>query len=394
MCLFFLKWWSSYSTILFFLLLFSSCSQKEENVINKTGELVINTKFAVSSRFSGTHYDAKSNTEYFYLSNGRTNKKVSFFTLDGKLVKSIDFKNATQGHRLEDIDIHSLDTILAISQRSGVLFYINSDGICFRKLNLNHLIPDSVPQTSLMSSASGGFLHKQDLYLGRGLKLPRKNNTPYYEYLQNYFNTLRQLPYFVKVKNVFSDNPSVHFFADSLYSKIIPKNCTNSDIPTYSFLNNQIIVSSYEIDSLFIFDLNGKYIKSVFTEYSGKIDQNLKNEQITEDHFLKPSNHSKWSTINANIISRVHYNKSNDKYYVVALHSFDGDDNQSFNNRNWSLITYDSNFKKEKETVIKNQKNRPSFSLLTSKGLFSKMNSNLISNYDPHKTYFNIYNIE
>jgi hypothetical protein len=85
----------------------SSCQKKEGLKLKKIGEQVFETDFVPSPTFSGYYMDSKTGIEYLYLSNGRTDKKVSFFTLNGELIKTIDFNNATRGHRLNDISIWS-----------------------------------------------------------------------------------------------------------------------------------------------------------------------------------------------------------------------------------------------------------------------------------------------
>jgi len=117
-------------------LLIIICSQSCQNEglqLKKIGEQVFETDFVPSPKFCGLFKDTMTGVEYLYLSNGATDKKVSFFTLDGKRHKTIDYEAATKGHALVDISIWSLDTILALSKKTGEVFAINDSGKCIKQ---------------------------------------------------------------------------------------------------------------------------------------------------------------------------------------------------------------------------------------------------------------------
>ena len=75
--------------------LFYCCKSDNNLELKHISQQVFETDFVPSSRFSGVFEEKRTNREYIYLANGRTEKKVSFFTTDGEHIKTIDFKKAT-----------------------------------------------------------------------------------------------------------------------------------------------------------------------------------------------------------------------------------------------------------------------------------------------------------
>ncbi len=382
--------------ILIFTLLSSvySCQKKEGLQLKKIGQQVFETEFIPSPTFSGYYMDSKTGIEYLYLSNGRTDKKVSFFTLNGELIKTIDFKNATRGHRLDDISIWSMDTILALSTGKGIVSAINGSGHLIRRFDVNKLLPDSSPGTYMMSSTDDDFLYKKDIYLYRGHKSPVNPQKTYLHHLIKSNNLKRNLPYFIKVENIFSETPVLTFLVDSFYANFIPKNHDISDLPSYSFLNSCIQIISFKIDCLFIYDLEGKHIATTYLDYQNKVDQSLKQYELKEGYETSMQKYDFWSTLNASIATKVYFDNKKQRYYVVALHAYEGPDEDSWDKRHWSMLVYDKNFKPIDEIIVTDPEIRSGVLYLTSKGWYARKNKKYIENYDPHKTYFDIYTIE
>ena len=382
--------------ILIFTLLSSvySCQKKEGLQLKKIGQQVFETEFIPSPKFCGTYTDSKSASEYIYLSNGATDREVSFFTLDGKLHKTIDYKFATKGHSLLDISIWSLDTILALSKKTGEVFAINDSGKCIKQLNINSLLPDSVLGLSPTSSYDYDFLHEKTLFFFRGIELAQEKGTSNLEYLIEYYNTLTNHPYFVKVEDFFSKKPRLTFLVDSFYANFIPKNHDFTDLPSYSFFDSCIQIISFKIDCLFVYDFEGNRIATTYLDYQNKVDQSLKQYEIKEGYEMSMQKHSFWSTINANIAAKVYFDNKKQRYYVVALHAYEGPDEDSWDKRHWSMLVYDKNFKPIDEIIVTDPEIRSGVLYLTSKGWYARKNKKYIENYDPHKTYFDIYTIE
>lgn len=372
------------------------CKKEEGLKLMKIGEQVFETDFIPSSKFSGYYLDSKTGIEYLYLSNGTTDKKVSFFTLNGELIKTIDFKTATKGHQLEDISIWSLDTILALSSTIPVIiFAINDIGKCVKKLEVEKLLKKNIfPKTYISSSGDDDFLHDKNLYLYRGFKMDIDTTKSYLEYLITAYNLKRDLPYLIKVANIFTETPIVTFLIDSFYSRFIPKNHFITDIPDYDFYNNLIHVISFQVDCLYVYDQDGNHQHTVALDYKNKAKQNLKYDNLEKYYERDLAEFSNWNTANLSYVSNLFYDVEHERYYVVAYHNYEGLESKSWYLRNWSMLIYDKNFIFLDEIIIKNPKTRILFSFLTSKGWFSKKNKHYIKNYDPYKTHFDIYTVE
>ena len=382
--------------ILIFTLLSSvySCQKKEGLQLKKIGQQVFETEFIPSPTFSGLYKDRKTGQQYIYLANGTTDKKVSFFTLNGKYVKSIDFSNATETYSLDDISIWSLDTILALCMGKGIVLAINDRGHGILQFDVKRLLPDSSPGTYMMSSTDDDFLYQKDIYLYRGHKSPVNPQKTYRHHLIKSNNLRRNLPYFIKVENIFSKNPNLTFLVDSFYANFIPKNHDIGDLPSYSFFDSCIQIISFEIDCLFVYDLEGNHIATTYLDYQNKVDQSLKEFKFTEGYENSMAQHTKWSTINASIAAKVYFDNEKQRYYVVALHAYEGPDEDSFSTRSWSMLVYDKNFNPIDEIIVTDPEIRSGVLYLTSKGWYARKNKKYIENYDPHKTYFDIYTIE
>ena len=387
--------WIKLSTGLLLMVFVLGCQKKEDLQLKKIGEQIFETEFIPSSKYSGYVVDSNTGVEYIYLSNGTTDRKVSFFTLDGQLHKTIDYKTATQGHPLEDISIWSLDTILALSQRTGFVFAINDSGKCIKQVNLKSFFADTLfPAIWMSTSGDDDFLFGNTLYLYRGMDIPIDTTKPYLDHLIKFYNSRRDQPYLIKVEDFFSETPNLTFLVDSFYANFIPKNHFFPDIPDYDFYNEMIHILSFQIDCLFVYDLNGKHLKTIYLDYKNKVDQSLKLYELTENYEATMATYGKWSTTNANYVSNLFYDINRQRYYVVAYHPYDGPDEESWYKRHWSMLVYDKNFVYLDEIIVKNPKTRILFSFLTTKGWYTRKNKKYIENYDPHKTYFDIYTIE
>ena len=314
--------------------------------------------------------------------------------MDGKLHKTIDYKKATQGHRIEDISIWSLDTILALSYRTGIVFAINDSGKCIKQVNLNSFLSDTLfPATLISTSGGNDFLFNKTLYLYRGFDLPVDTAKPFLDYLIKAYNIKRETPYLIEVKNIFSESPDLSFLVDSFF-RFVPKNHMAADIPDYSFYNDLIHIISFGIDCLFVYDLNGEHHKTIYLDYKNKVDQSLKFYEFKEDYENTMPKFGAWSTINANYLSNLFDDEIHQRYYISAYHPYNGPSEDSWYKRNWSMLIYDKDFIFLDEIIVENPEIRLFFSFLTTKGWYTRKNKYYNENYDPLKTHFDIYTID
>ena len=283
---------------------------------------------------------------------------------------------------------------MALSIGKGIVLAINDSGHGIMQFDIKKLLPDSSPGTYMMSSTDDDFLHQKNIYLFRGHKSPVNPKKTYLNHLIKSNNLIRNLPYFIKVENIFSETPILTFLVDSFYANFIPKNHDISDLPSYSFLNNCIQIISHEIDCLFVYDFEGNRIATTYLDYENKVDQTHKQYELKEGYETSLQKHDFWSTLNASITARVYFDNEKLKYYVVALHAYEGPDEDSFNTRSWSMLVYDKNFNPIDEIIVTDPEIRSGVLYQTSKGWYARKNKEYIKNYDPHKTHFDIYNVE
>ena len=255
-------------------------------------------------------------------------------------------------------------------------------------------MPDSVLGTSPTSSYDYDFLHEKTLFFFRGIKLAKEKGMSNLEYLTEYYNNLKNHPYFIKIEGFFSQEPNLTFLIDSFYAQFIANNHSISDFPSYSFFNNSIQIISFETDCLYIYDYKGNKLNICYLDYQNKVDQSLKKYKLAEGYEATMSKHALWSTINAHFASKIYYDKNQQKFFVIVVHSFEGSDEDSFNTRSWSMLVYDKNFNPIDEIIVTDPEIRSSVLYQTSKGWYAKKNKEYIKNYDPHKTHFDIYTVE
>lgn len=372
---------------------FGSCNNDALEIM-QVGEQILETDFVPSSRFSGVYHDEKSGEEYIYLGNGRTEKKVSFFSVDGKYFKTIDFRKATESHSLNGISIWSLDSILLLSDYSGLLFFVDNEGECFKQININNLVPDTMLRLEFRSSKLDGFLHKKTIYLGIDLNPENFESLNNYERILKYNNKSLDLPHLIKIENIFDNVPQVSFLLNKFIANFIPKNHLALDIHHYLPFDDKIFLTSIIPDTLYILENDEQTLLKVFVDYKEKTESTDKLFKITKGSINNIQDNILWQTQRASYISRIHTDKKYKLKHLFAYHKFDGDIEDCWDKRNWSWLVYDENFNKLQEFVIKDDSVSPTLSFSTSKGVFIKVKPKYIKNYEPTKSHFKIYTVE
>jgi len=366
------------------------CSCNNDTLeLKQVGKQMFETDFVPSNKFSGVYKNESTGKEYIYLGNGKTEKSVSFFSLNGEFVKTINFRQATEFQDLNDISIWSLDTILVLSKLNNSVLFINSNGKCIHEINLEDLTTDPL---EFESSWNSDFLYKQNLYFHVYPDFSNLKTTS--ESQLEYYNKSRFFPYILKVENLIDSESTATLLIDSFYANFIPLNYMKDDIPLYSLSNDKINIISLIPDTLYCYDLNGKIYKKCFVEYEEKTMPHNRLFENTKNNRIKAQDHTLWQTRNASFLSKIiEANKTGFKY-LFAYHKFEGNEEDCWDKRNWSWLVYNEDFNKLQEFVIKDYSVSPTFSFSTSKGVFIKVKPKFITNYEPTKTHFNIYTVE
>jgi len=361
--------------------------------LKKIGEQIFETNFVPSSRFSGVFEDKITGQEFVYLGNGRTERKVSFFSSEGKRIKTIDFKKATRGYSLSDISIWSLDTILALSQNTGLVFFINNNGDLIKTLDIQACIPDSI-EARIETSWGDDFLYNSELYFcltANGTKIDTSLSG--LEWLLEYYNYSLELPYLLKVDKLFDNEPNCTPLIDAFYANFISKDYVKDEIPNFTINNDRVYIISLIPDTLYCYDLTKGHLDRYFIDYKQKTKAHERLLKNNKENMNKMQEHILWQTRSASFLTKC-FEDQNDLIHLFAYHKFNGKEEECWDKRNWSWLVYNEHFEKLNEFVITDYYISPSFSFLTKNGIYLKVRPNYIKNYDPHKTHFDIYAIE
>ena len=379
--------------ILGLVVLLLSCNSSSLE-LKKIDTQVFETDFVPGSRFSGVFEDKTTGQEFVYLGNGRTERKVSFFSSEGKRIKTIDFKKATRGHSLNDISIWSLDTILALSQNTGFVFFINSNGELIKTLDIQACIPDSLKARVETSSLDDDFLYKNELYFNLGANEKRIDTSlSGFDWLLEYYNYSLEIPYLLKVDKLFDNKPNCTPLIDAFYANFIPKDYVLDDIPKYKINKGRVFIISLIPDTLYCYNLSKGRLDRYFIEYKQKTKAHERLLKNNKENMHKMQEHILWQTRRASYLAKI-FEDQNDLKHLFAYHKFNGKEEECWDKRNWSWLVYNEHFEKLSEFVITKYNISPSFSFLTKKGVFLKVKPKYIKNYDPYKTHFDIYTIE
>ncbi len=357
---------------------FSDNSYSRKFQLNPIQEIEIRAGFNVQS---GSIF-LNSDKEYLMISDFQTHKKIVFFELESQEVDlEVQLDSVWHyGGNIESVDVINLDSILVLTQYSNHLYCINRKGEIWKKIDLNL----SLRRTGYFELTAGWnpfLVNSNTLLFKANYSIKNDAINQYQDKLFKFQKDANNSPYFFKVENLFEDEFTGSFGADSFYSYFIDTNDIAVEGGRYITNEEHVFLSSIFVDTVYQYDqktlriINKHKIQSDYTSIGykpGIVDQFYKNNQYHND-----LGQTKGS------ISKMMYDLSLGLYYFVVVHTIPIDTPREKRIRPWSILIYDKNLNKLDELKVDEKKYSP-YIIPTKNGL-------LISNYPTKKNEKDIF---
>lgn len=330
------------------------------------------TGFSFEDRPSGRFYNKEANETYFYFGNVATNKALKIFSQDAQLVQTVNLKELLSKSAIEDIDVWSIDTILALSKYNGRLFFLNRYGIVWKEINLLEQLPNDEPFNYEIGSSyfSKMNIDKNTLVfcLNAIVDSSKENN------LENFTLTTWKASQFVLYENIYSDTISSRT-SFKMYQEIFPRDSFALNLEVKSFLITDETLFAHSFYSNQLFQLRGSDLQLIKTH---KIESKYNHdaiapisvfnrvEEVVFKEMMQASN---------NTIARHFYNEYKKHHYFVV----------SIDKEHWSLLICSNKMKKLGEVKMTNL--YTSFILPSKNGLLLEKEIT-VENYDQLKILF------
>lgn len=334
------------------LLLLLSCKRKEITI----PIISYNVGFNANSKCSGAFYNFKTKQDIVYFGDTKTNKKIKFFIKDGTLIKEISI--ATIVNELKEIDnifITTLDSINLFSLRSNKILTINDRLEKISEINLQKLIYKNgdVYQYGI-SPISSNIIFKNNILLASiwqenlNIKLDSTKNK-YVNYSENLFNSTNLIQVSLNKRSNLQSKPILNSF----YKNISKVPQIFAEDFQYAIINKKLIVISFYSSTIYIFNqLSGQLLKKVdiLSNYSSILNGGIDIKEAAGNNLQNIVN----KEINKSMIRNIFFDSKKEIYEVVFQHQIN--QNEDRNNRKFSVILYDKNFKKYKEVLFDDYK--------------------------------------
>jgi hypothetical protein len=372
------------------LLLFCACKTKKW-VEKQT--VIFDTGFSIKFRGYGYYYDQASANSYIYLTN--TYNKIRFYDHEGNHQFTVPIKNTVSDIQM-GVSINNLDTIICwarkwdnkLNKYHTHMSFINKEGSCYQSIHIDSLItPDhndiygfeNFSNTIVM----GDFVYYKVGWQGnKEFDIRQLDNESYLEALFKYQN---KTPKLLKI-NMHTLESELHlpnlfrqyFVPDTtLYTMFIDIGYANEKVFVWGQLLNKVLV--FDAKNLKL--LHQLHVKSKYTNI-GIPPFKMEEYKVLRHHTNDFNNLGRVS-------SKVLYDQKRDLYYFIVFHERSTDD-FVFEEGNFSVITYNSKFRKLDEQVFEGTKLNGYHIIQTDKGLLIAANENT-KDYDPRKCKFILY---
>jgi len=366
--------------VLILLVLFSSCKKEPQvSVVQsfKFKTCIINIYDIFIGLYNGN--------ECLYFVDKE--KDIKIFDLQGNLFDSIPLRKiiydfATKGDKISGgMQFVGKDSIFFNSNYRNYIGLINHKGDVLQTVCIDTILSD----TKKLNNYYFSHISSANDFSSDILLYPHNNGNssrnkglqpPTLEFYEDFFATFYNMPYLLKIKDIFSTNPKYNFLINNYYKKI-------SSVPYYiggggnnfKVINNNIFIFCQEKPLIFRYfgenyeNVQIIEIKSDFTkipEYIPTVKDVFGDLATNEKGFEKYDNIMKLR----GRIPNIFYNK--EKYYVLVGHELKNI--EEFNKygyvyRPFSVIVFDKNFKRQKEYPFAADTYKYPFAVMTSKGL-------------------------
>jgi hypothetical protein len=324
-----------YSFIITLFVLFSGCFERGNTVyLDEGGEVSITLPYEPLAYNAGIiQINNDSSLLYFY--NTATYKQVDIFSLKGEKLHTVPLINIKKEWKseIEKLVLLSYDSILVLSKNT--IFLLNSSGqILDRSVLFDTLILHAGIEFS--SSYFSSFLvNRNTLLFHCDYYNAEKKN-----YIESLYNTNKAQPYFAKVSIYPGAKPFIKYGLAGFYNRFLKQNACNVELPGYTAVNNQVIVSSWYTDSIYVLDtlLKINKIICVHSKYTSLKSPAQTYQSITQDSvnfYFKVSG----------LITGVFYEEAKKLYYIRVEHEMNHNaTREEMKEKKTSLIVYNQSF--------------------------------------------------
>lgn len=301
--------------------------------IDGSDSLVFNLGYPNSRLTNGYIILDSDTSEYFYFCNRSTVQKISIFTINGVLKYEIPlYAIGFYGDYIGDFYIHSLDTILVLTEHTNKLYFLNRTGQIWKKVDLNEQLSfiEQGIKYEVLSFHRRNFYYNGDVFFRVSLLKYPNPYTEYEDIIRNYNILSLKVPMFCKISNIFSDSVSLNFGFKDFKSKLYGNSYYPIDLINIYHINNRHLLTSIYSNHLYEFDYNSLELINIFTLKSNY--SKLKIIPITFDEYLSDSKKNSFNNClqSQGQIQWISYDYRNSKYYIIARH--DRDSSQIINN--------------------------------------------------------------
>lgn len=306
-----------------------------------------------------------NNKEYLCIADFQTYKKIVIHDLKtpgSNLVIPLD-EITNLRERIVAFEIHNLDTIIILPNYSNIIYFINSSGEIWNKIDLNpylqeegyfeltrSITPFQFNDTTLIFSLN---------YLAKNLPPNARGD------LYTYYQKRYEAPALFKIINIYADTLKTEFGLRNLYTNFSSNKSVNIEGNLFTFFEDKIVFNSAYSDSLYIINTMSLEIErkvAINSEYSDLSIPSIPINELQANPDLLNLNFR-----SNGFIRSILYDETEELYSVFAGHKPVGEELP------WSIITLDGDFNKVGEIKMDDSKYH-SKGFTTNKGL-------LISNY-------------
>ncbi len=362
----------------------AGCQTEETEKIEKF-EIIRDIEFDVgfnySRRFSGTYFDKKDSVEFVYFANPVSGRHIKFFDLLGNLHDTVPLIEAMRNViEIDGISIVSLDTIVISCYYSGRLLFVNNDGECWHKIDLNDAInTDDEEKYYFASSFNSGMWANSDIILLESTPSGKRaqNSLVGDKFLDYFYKKDYESAYFLKISDYLSESPEFTFGLDGFFKNIYDSAFTAPG-PFFIYPREYVFVFHNVTDLIFKVDVNTLSIIETIQVESRDSDIGWIHRRGTAEKL--DSDRDNYAIID------LQYNSIDDEYYVFLNHG----GNRGINN-NFSIIILDSIFNKRDEIAFHDEIYSYYHSKMTREGLIIPYFPEHIKDYEYGKAVYSVF---
>lgn len=392
--------------ITFIIIILFSCEFDTNNssdiVINSKIQVVDSVSFktgmSVRGKHSGTFIDKNNDRELFYFSNVLTSKSLKIYTRNGDLINEIQLDTVlTKCKAIQGLSIISLDTIVILSQYTNKLFFLNKEGLIFKRLYLDEIIQKGSDDSfEFFTSVTGAFILNDSTFVFKAYWIRNNNedlsNLSHFEHLEIYMKTYWTKPNLLIVNNVFNEPTFVLKY--NIYPHIIEEVDSSSffgELAYYNFAANNILSWSTFSNKLLFLDSKTNILKKVEIN-SSEFEINMPYEKLTRENVDGLNDALNDNKRSSTLLSCVFYSKNEKIYYIKIRKEVPSNWFDENNYRPWLLLVYDENFNKLDEISF-DKKETSGMVLMSEQGLMIEEKQE-IKDFKNQEIKFKVYNYE